>query len=236
MMPEGLIVLFLFSCFVWWLIRKNSDGIPELTKTPGISKPLARYEISIKVKQNRGPTPLELSMEEFNLNVEARPTYQDNIEYIDYATGEIYQVYLLDQTCTCDEFKLRKGDAKNNLRRWCTHIMQSMYADDALAQSNDWIKAIGRDGYHGPLAAWLVDRPTTGPFLLTVGKKTDWINVYARTKKSTERVSEASGEIDRFGWNIQQKEWAYGVPPPGSRELKKLISVITSITITQMQF
>lgn len=235
-MPEGLIVVFLLGCLIWWLIRQNSEEIPESTQAKDIFKPLARYEISIKVKQQRRPTPLELSMKEFSLNVEANPTHENNIEFIDYSTGEIYQVYLHEQTCTCEEFKLREGDAKNNLRRWCTHIMQSMYADAALAQANDWIKAIGRDGYHGPLVAWLVDRPTTGPFLLTIGKKTDWINIYARTKKSTERVTDASGEIDRFGWNIQKKEWAYGVPPPGSRELKKIISVITSITITQMKF
>ena len=236
MVSEGFIVLFFIGFIVWWFSKKQPDELPEPTPMQNILKPLVRYEITIKTTQKRELTPLELAMKPFSLNVDAKPTYKNHIEYIDHITGEIYQVYLLEQTCTCDEFKLRKGESKNNLRRWCTHIMQSMYSDDALDESNDWIKAIVRDGHHGPLAAWLVNRSSAGPFLLTIGKNTDWINIYPRTKRSNERISDASGEIDRFGWKIREKEWAYGVPPPGSRELRKLVSVITSITINQLQY
>ncbi len=56
------------------------------------------------------------------------------------------------------------------------------------------------------------------------------MNVLARTKQRGERISEASGEIERFGWNVREKRWTYGDGPPGSRELTPRLREIRWVT------
>ena len=174
---------------------------------------------------------LNMAMRPFSLKVNPKPTNMVAIDVLEEKSNIYHRVDLGNQSCTCEEFTRRAELPFNDLRRWCKHIMRAMHMDNALAHENDWIKAIAKDGYHAPIAARLFERQTTGLFLFAVGTNKEWVNIYARTKRSKELVSEASGEITRFGWNMKQKNWAWGIAPPGARELKELIRAIGWIEV-----
>ncbi len=62
--------------------------------------------------------------------------------------------------------------------------------------------------------------------LVTVAAGKEWVNVYARTPRSGERIKTASGPIERYGWNVEEVRWSYSQGPPGSRELTPLMKLV----------
>jgi hypothetical protein len=169
------------------------------------------------------------AMTPFSLNVTPRPESMRDAVMTDI-DGQV-QISVEHQTCTCKKFAERADRSMNNIGRWCRHLVNIMDARRASEHENDWIKAIIADGYDGPLYAFMVDRPTTGKILMTGGTSSEWLNFYAHNQKRGETIAQASGKINRYGWSIERKGWAYGKPPPGARELRKLIESIDTITI-----
>lgn len=222
-------VLFLslgFICFIWFVLKIcfAKPAVPIDARSEAHERMPSK--IGEKEAEDRIIRALNLAMKPFTLKVNAKPKTVSQIEIKDISNSLTYKVLLHEQTCTCEEFQTRIHIPANDIRRWCKHIMQGMHSDDALVHENEWIRAIVKDGYHAPIAARMFERPTTGLFLLTVGKNPDWMNIYARTRKGKELVTNANGEITRFGWNMKDKYWAWGIAPPGARELKKLIYAI----------
>jgi len=176
-----------------------------------------------------GPIDLLSAMTPFSLNVTPRPESMRDAVMTD-AYGQAH-ISVEHQTCSCTKFAERADRPMNNVGRWCRHLVKIMNARRAIDHENEWIKAIINDGYDGPLYAFIVDRPTTGKILMTGGTNAEWLNFYAHNQKRGQTIAQASGNINRYGWNIERKGWAYGKPPPGARELRKLIESVSKITI-----
>jgi hypothetical protein len=180
-------------------------------------------------KEHERPSELLAAMTPFSLNVTPRPESMRDAVMTD-AYGQVH-ISVQHQTCSCNKFAERAGRPMNNVGRWCRHLVNIMSARRAMDHENEWIKAIIEDGYDGPLYAFMVDRPTTGKILMTGGANTEWLNFYAHNQKRGQTIAQASGKINRYGWSIERKGWAYGKPPPGARELRRLIESVNKITI-----
>jgi hypothetical protein len=138
--------------------------------------------------------------------------------------GESFTVSMVNQTCSCEKFAASGSNPMNHMSRWCEHLMYAMHTRKALAHENEWIQAIAADQHQGPLFAMMIERPTTGKVLMTGRDDGEWLNFYAKSKKRGETVTQASGKINRYGWSIKRKGWAYDKAPPGARELRVLIN------------
>lgn len=175
------------------------------------------------------PGELIRAMTQFSLKVTPRPETMADAAMMD-VDGPV-TVSVERQTCTCKKFADRSDRPMNNIGRWCRHLVITMGERRAVDHENEWIRAIIEDGHGGPLYAFMVDRPTTGQVLMTGNANSEWLNFYARNKRSGETVAQASGKIKRYGWSLQRKGWAYGNPPPGARELRALIQSVDRINI-----
>ncbi len=140
--------------------------------------------------------------------------------------GKTYLVDPVSVTCTCPNAQLRTAWSQDSVARCCKHLLQVLGEVGVFADAGKWEAAILQDGHGGPAGAWLVDLKTAPAVLITVGLSREWVNVFAHTKRRGERIKEASGPIERFGWNISEKRWSYGEGPPGSKELTPIIKEI----------
>ena len=146
-------------------------------------------------------------------------------------SGRKYKVSLADEACSCPDFvKTRSDCPKGHFSRWCKHLIHAANMEGAFEACNDWHKAIAKEGYGGPTAAFLISVPAQPEFLVTIGASPEWINVYAKTALPGETLPNLTGPIKQYGWNIIAKAWSYGNGPRGARELRRLLSQIEGIT------
>jgi hypothetical protein len=142
--------------------------------------------------------------------------------------GREYTVDLCQITCTCPNFEKRDKFEANSSARYCRHLLRLLNERDAFSNLGKWEKAIIDNGSGAPIHSWIVTL-TTAPEVLVAdsGSSNEWIDVYAHTKRRGERIANASGDIQRFGWNHLEHRWSYGESPPGSRELTPLMKSVT---------
>jgi hypothetical protein len=144
----------------------------------------------------------------------------------DSDSSVIYSVDPSRLTCTCPDFQRRVALPVTSFERCCKHLLRVLYRRGFLASASEWEQAIAADGYGAPAEAWLITLDSAPAVLVTVAANKVWVNVYARTLRSGERIGSASGPIQRFGWNVDEDRWAYGEGPPGSRELTPLMKEV----------
>ena len=120
-------------------------------------------------------------------------------------------------TCTCIDWKQRAGFTQD-LARCCKHLQSVLVKQGFLEAANEWEHAL-LEHVRGPTAAWRFELESAPAVLLATSASSEWVDVLARTKRGGERISQASGKIQRFGWNVREQRWSYGEGPPGSREL-----------------
>lgn len=203
---------------------KPEIGSPHLANDPREDETSGRVSLVAEFQPviRRGPMPgkpfaLDLSLEGFapkHVKQTARS----------YKSDREYQVDLIEQTCTCPDFsELRSKARANSMPRLCKHLMMKLHGSGAFKGENEWLRAIADQPYGGPKEAWLVERADSPPALVTRSGDGVWLNVYARSKRKGERISEASGAIKSYGWNTVDRRWAYGEAPPGARELRAIL-------------
>jgi hypothetical protein len=141
-----------------------------------------------------------------------------------------YQVAISEQKCTCPDFAPgREVAPRNHLSRCCKHLLRELKNHGAFEASSKWIGAIAAAGHGGPSAAWIVHLEKSQSVAIVTGSNKEWINVFAHSVRSGEKIANASGPIKEFGWNVLQQRWSYGEAPPGARELRKLLVEIEAI-------
>jgi hypothetical protein len=142
--------------------------------------------------------------------------------------GREYNVDLLQVTCTCANFEKRDQFETISPMRYCRHLLRLLNERNAFKSMGKWEKAIINDGSGAPIQSWVVSLKTAPEVLIVdAGSGNEWVDVYAHTKRSGEHIADASGEIQRFGWNYIEHRWSYGEGPPGSRELTPLMKSVT---------
>lgn len=141
--------------------------------------------------------------------------------------GKSYKVDIVSQTCTCPDFLSHRSRfiPSDHMGRFCKHLMATLQARGAFDYTDKWLRAIAHAGHGGPYDAWIVRAPRTSDMLVTASYGTQWINIYAHSKRSGERIADASGEILQYGWMPTERRWSYGESPPGSSYIKPLLRI-----------
>lgn len=141
-------------------------------------------------------------------------------------SGESYEVDLRSLTCTCPDFARRKREPEDSLSRCCKHLLSELSSRGLFQECDKWTRAVVESGFGAPMASWLINLDTAPEVLATASSDSNWLNVFAHGKRKGERIREASGGIERFGWSVEEKRWSYGDGPPGAGELRKILKQV----------
>lgn len=176
------------------------------------------------------PAEIELATSQFSLAWAIPAHIKGVVEFPESSTSRVV-VYadLGAQTCTCAAFVSRSNAPKDQFGRWCRHLVQGLADAGAFSGASEWHQAMATRGFEGPIGALLVRRATAPDVVLAKGDHPHWISIYARSQRSGERISEASGPVARYGWHLLEHRWAWGQAPPGARELRRMLKVVIAI-------
>ena len=127
------------------------------------------------------------------------------------ATNQFDTTHIVDlktQSCKCKDWeKLRNKLPHESPGRMCKHLVKgfelaliktSADTDRGLEAVENW-KLLSKDGTD---------------FLVAWGRKSDWCNVYAEN---------ATGKLERFGYQHASKRWSFGARPPKAGMLQKFL-------------
>lgn len=145
-------------------------------------------------------------------------------------SGNIYEIDLENQTCECAQFSERKKFPKNTMARFCEHLFIGMNQQKAFSRQHHITFTALKLGLRDiTTSAYAIKHDDLPLMYAIIGDNDEWINIYARTKKTGQTIYEASGDFERHGWHIYKKYWSYGAGPPGASLLKPLFSSLTCI-------
>lgn len=166
-------------------------------------------------------------IQEFDLTVHLSSASAEPVEIPSSADDAlVYRVDPIAQSCTCPDWQRRSDRPKDHLGRFCKHMMGVLRDSGAITAESDWVRAIVAQGFGGPTKAWLIELTSAPAVLVISAGASDWVNVLARTTRSGERIIQASGPIQSYGWNVEADRWSYGEGPAGARELTPVMRAI----------
>lgn len=168
---------------------------------------------------------LPSEFEPLSLNFIPRIQFSGTFEVESFSGDDTYVVDLKEQTCTCLNFKEDRlpHAPPDHLGRWCKHLVQVLYDCGTMDELDEWRAALLADGFGGPLFAYFVMLPNAQKMVIGINSRMQWIDVYARSKKAGENMTNATGRIRRYGWHVSGHEWSYGEAPAGASELRPLL-------------
>jgi hypothetical protein len=134
-------------------------------------------------------------------------------------TGVIYDVDLSGPSCTCPDWRSKRyALPQAHLSRCCKHVFDAYGQVEPEDGWPSWLGAfLDLSWTPHPQQDWMVLRIGRG-FVLASTAPTGWANVYA----------EEGGIYDRFGYNVFEDRWAYGMEPTGSDRICRAIADATN--------
>jgi hypothetical protein len=141
--------------------------------------------------------------------------------------SQTYQLDIGTLGCTCQSGQIRSQFPARDARRICHHLMPYLRNHGLIHGGDHWAQVLIDQGEGAPLDAWTLRLNTAPPILITRGTSPLWLNIFARSKRPGERIAQASGPIERYGWSLLEKRWSYGEGPPGAGEARRLIIAAT---------
>jgi DNA polymerase-3 subunit epsilon len=128
--------------------------------------------------------------------------------------GLFYDVDLSGPTCTCPDWRSKRYSLPQaHLSRCCKHVFDAYGQIQPPGGWPGWLGAfIGLSWSPHPLQQWMVLPTGRGPVLASTAPA-GWANVYAYE----------GGSYDRFGYNIDEDRWAYGMEPTGGNQIRRAI-------------
>ena len=227
-LSELLIQLLGFSlfCFLALLFLGNKD--PSLNEDKG--------------ERGNGKLPAGKSTNDFHsskLNGGRLVALENDIpglQEIKYAGSipsftSLFQSYELDlfsQSCSCPKFASQKHFRKNDVRRWCKHLIEAMDQHGAFAKLDERYYVPIMNALGGISEIYQYQHPEMKAVYFVVGHNEDWLNVIIRRTKQGEKAAQASGHYKRYGWSYSQKRWSYGDAPKGASNLRRTLKYIAS--------
>jgi hypothetical protein len=132
--------------------------------------------------------------------------------------GLKYQVNLSQPSCSCPDWVgSRKQVPTGHLTRCCKHVLDAYQQIEPALGWPGWLGAFFSLGWPPhPHQRWFV-LESGNSFALVSSAAKQWANVFV----------EVDGSYDRFGYNVEESRWSYGVAPPGCRKIAKAILAIT---------
>lgn len=207
------------AALAWWAWSRRAAGERD---APRPAPPRADAP-----RVDRPPPEIVAASQPFSLDWPVKTRATATREVLVRADEPAATVDLAAQTCSCDDFRQhRAGRAPDHFARWCKHLVVGLREDGAFAGADEWIAAIAHNDHGGPVGAFKVALKSAPEVLMVVDPASDWVNVYARTLNSGERIAQASGPIEKFGWSVSQHRWSWGEGPPGARELRRMLRAV----------
>ena len=125
-----------------------------------------------------------------------------------------YDVNLSGPTCTCPDWRsYRHSLPAGHLTRCCKHVFDAYGQLEPEAGWPGWLGAFFELAWTPhPRQDWMVFY-AGHTLVLASTAPTGWANVFA----------EESGDYDRFGYNIFEDRWAYGIEPASSDRIRRAI-------------
>lgn len=129
--------------------------------------------------------------------------------------GLTYQVDLSEPSCTCPDWVGgRRRIPVGHLTRCCKHVLEAFRQVEPECGWPGWLGAFFSFAWPPHLEqSWFIFE-SRGSFALVSSAAKGWANVFV----------EADGSYDRFGYNVEERRWSYGISPPGCREIAKMLS------------
>lgn len=157
----------------------------------------------------------------FDLTTATLPTIPFSTRVKSYTKrGAFYEVNLSGPTCTCPDFRsFRNRLSAGHLTRCCKHVFRA------------YARLKPRDGWPGWLGAFLDFSWPPDPrqewsvlpirqgwltfqrphLVLICSAPNRWANIFAPD----------SGRYDRYGYNVIEDRWAYGIEPPACQKIRE---------------
>ncbi len=127
-----------------------------------------------------------------------------------------YMVDLADQSCTCRHHDKKSAAPKNDIRRFCEHLMIEFKKRNIFENTNHRTLMVGELGTNGATSrAYALKHDDLPLIYLLIEDESPWVNVYCRQKERGETIHNASGCYVRHGYNIIEKRWSYGMGTSG---------------------
>ena len=128
--------------------------------------------------------------------------------------GLKYQVDLSEPSCTCpDWLGGRRNISVGSLTRCCKHILTAFIQIEPDCGWPGWLGAFFNSGWPPhPHQSWSVLSLGRSYALISSPAK-GWANAFVKGNEG----------YDRFGYNIEERRWSYGIAPPGCRAIAKLL-------------
>ena len=134
--------------------------------------------------------------------------------------NESYSVNLLDSSCSClDWAGYRKYFPPNSLNRCCKHVAYALHKIKKDSEYPEWLQTLINECRHSekglsPKVKWTMVLVKNSPVLVSSGNS-EWINVYAH----------CDGYFKKFGYNIKEERWSYGMRPYYSATIKTALGI-----------
>lgn len=126
----------------------------------------------------------------------------------------VYMVDLSTTSCTCPDWRSRRDSLPHHhLSRCCKHVFDAVGHFEPCDGWPGWLGAFLDLSWPAhPNQDWMVFR--VGPSLVLASTApSGWANVYA----------EEDSAYDRYGFNVLEDRWAYGIEPRGSHLIRRAI-------------
>ena len=137
--------------------------------------------------------------------------------------GGSYTVNLYSYTCTCPDFiERRAGRPVGDLGRSCKHLRDVVLSLDADAFGDELTRVIFKSP-HGPYSRiWFAPGPDGDILALGVRSDKPWLSLFLR--------SGPDKAFTRFGYNPDEKRWAYGTVPQNDRDILGMLKSVPGIS------
>jgi hypothetical protein len=129
--------------------------------------------------------------------------------------GKLYEVDLMGPSCTCADWRAWRSHLPvGDLTRCCKHVLHVYAKLVGRNNADGWLMAFIENGWPPhPGAEWHVATIGADRVLFCTASAKGWANIFANDGES----------YARFGYNVNEHRWAYGLPPVGGEQIAATI-------------
>ena len=129
--------------------------------------------------------------------------------------GVSYKVDLTGPSCTCPDWHGRRSRLPDgHLSRCCKHIFDAYAQLPETLTTADWLEAFLELAWPAnPKTEWQLITINSHPVLYSSASDKGWANCFAKDGPS----------YDRYGYNVDERRWAYGAQPHSAWAISEAI-------------
>lgn len=210
------------ACFHWpgnLLVKPLQEvwedghvGLEELQRIGqilcNIQAEWVRRQIPPKIYYLKPPPPIDLGAAQL-------PQLDYNCRIDSYSEpGSFYDIGLSGPTCSCPDWRTRRSrHPVRHLTRCCKHVLAAFSQAAPNGGWPLWLGAFFENAVPPHVdQEWFLGEVKGKPVLMSSAPK-DWSNVFAPK----------GGGYERFGYNVLERRWAYGIAPYNSKVIAGMI-------------